>query len=305
MIYAAQHSIAASESAGVRGECPSNLDHTTLLPYQIGEIPSGADSCGPWVLTRKPKVGKGKASITCRPVDQERREIVLSDLLPEQLNARQARNHRRSVMRSRTLLMDYVQEYHLCYLWTLTYKGAGQHDWFAMTEDVRRFQERWLAKYGQLPYVIVPEWHPGGHGLHLHMGVNTFVPWQIVLALWTDAGRHLLAGTVKAPKFAKGKIDSGSCAKYLAKYVTKTLNDAGAMAHGDPIKGAHRFYKPHGQVVTIIRERFRTEVQAYHHAVSFYGGELPAQEWDSRDAEDWEGPPVRVLDWNPARARAG
>lgn len=248
------------------------------------------------MLTLKPKVGRGKASIVLRPVDLRPKvsTVMPTTETPEQEEERHARNHRRSVMRSRGLLMDYAREYKLCYLWTLTYKGEGQHDWDAMVDDVREFQRRFKEQYPDMAYVIVPEWHPGGHGIHLHMGVGRFIPWQVMLFLWTDGGSHPLAGTVKAPKTVKGKIDPEHCARYLAKYVTKTLNDAVAR------RGAKRFYRPHGHVVTLVRWRFTTELRAYTFALLFFGGELP-YEWDSRLAEGWEGPPLIALDWNRAR----
>ena len=250
----------------------------------------------------KLKVGKGKAVICLRPKREVETHRLLSDLNPEARATRDQANRERSMMRSRTLVIEYCLEHRLGYLWTLTYKGEGQHDWAAMTADVRRFEERWQADpvTAGVPYVLVPEWHPGGHGLHLHMGVGRFISWKVIRALWQDGGRHPLAGEIQTPRFAKGKVTPQTCARYLAKYVTKTLNDAGGTAG----KGAHRFYKPHGMSITVRRWRFGSELEAYHHAIAFFGGELP-HEWDSRYQEGWQGPRVVVLDWNRERQAAG
>lgn len=259
-----------------------------MLPRRQGGTPT---PLGAVVLTLKPKVGRGKAVISVNPIPLEEpdRRPLVDGLTPDELEGRRQINRRRSVMRSRGLLMDYAQEYGLHYLWTLTWRGEGQHDWQAMVAQVRALQERLRQSYPGMPYVIVPEWHPGGHGLHLHMGVGRFIPWQ----WFRDGGwPH---GATRSPRGQKwrGRQAAADCARYLAKYVSKTL---GLAAHQ-----GKRFWRPHGQAVTIIRERFASTVAAESYAIAFFGGELPAQEWESDQAEDWTGPPVSVLDWNAPR----
>ena len=38
-----------------------------------------------------------------------------------------------------------------------------------------------------LPYVWVPQWHPGGHGLHAHFAVGRFVPRGVIERSWGRA----------------------------------------------------------------------------------------------------------------------
>lgn len=280
---------------GVRGRSPRSLAHRTLLPARRkAGVPN---PLGPAVLTLKPKVGRGKAVISVNPiplVEPDRRPMT-DGLSPAELVTRAQVNKKRSVMRSRGLLMDYAQEYGLGYLWTLTWapdaSGKGQSDWQAMVSQVRRFQERLSETFPGMPYVIVPEWHPGGYGIHLHMGVGQFIHYSVINALWGHGRTHS-----PRAKNLRGKVAPADCARYLAKYVSKTLGIAGLQGK--------RFWRPHGQTVTIVRHRFSSTVEAEGYAVAFFGGELPAETWSSDDAEDWSGPPVTVLDWN-ARRRPG
>ena len=61
-------------------------------------------------------------------------------------------------------------------------------------------------------YVCVYEPHPGGHGWHIHILTNTFVPWQE------------LDVVSRAYLFGHTDIEAAdtSCAYYIAKYVTKS-----------------------------------------------------------------------------------
>jgi|GEM_PF-4388228 hypothetical protein len=40
-----------------------------------------------------------------------------------------------------------------------------------------------------LPYLWVPEWHPGGHGLHLHFAVGRYIKRSAIESAWGRA-RH-------------------------------------------------------------------------------------------------------------------
>ena len=35
-----------------------------------------------------------------------------------------------------------------------------------------------------LPYLWVPEWHPGGHGLHVHFAVGRYVKHGLIRDVW-------------------------------------------------------------------------------------------------------------------------
>ena len=61
---------------------------------------------------------------------------------------------------------------------TLTYAGEGCHDPVRLRGDLAGFFRELRSRAGgrRFPYVWVPQWHPGGHGLHAHFAVGRFVP---------------------------------------------------------------------------------------------------------------------------------
>ena len=44
---------------------------------------------------------------------------------------------------------------------------------------------------GRFPYVWVPQWHPGGHGLHAHFAVGRFVPRGLIERAWGHGFVHI------------------------------------------------------------------------------------------------------------------
>ena len=42
-----------------------------------------------------------------------------------------------------------------------------------------------------LPYLWVPEWHPGGHGLHVHFAVGRFIKQSLIREEWGRGPRPL------------------------------------------------------------------------------------------------------------------
>ena len=55
-----------------------------------------------------------------------------------------------------------------------------------------RFWRRLRASLGRdLPYAWVPEWHPKGHGLHVHFGVGEFVARRLTEAAWGHGFVHI------------------------------------------------------------------------------------------------------------------
>ena len=82
-----------------------------------------------------------------------------------------------------------------------------------VSDRFRRFSNsRWwrkLMKYHS--YICVYEPHPGGHGWHIHILTNTFIPWREL---------DLMA---RAHFFGHTDIEAANtqCAFYVAKYITK------------------------------------------------------------------------------------
>ena len=79
--------------------------------------------------------------------------------------------------RARTKVRRYCAANRLNRLATLTYAGEGCFDpsSYGPTSPGSSAASvpSWAAR--RLPYLWVPEWHPGGHGLHVHFAVGRFV----------------------------------------------------------------------------------------------------------------------------------
>jgi hypothetical protein len=69
---------------------------------------------------------------------------------------------------------------------TLTYADTGCHDPAQLRLDVAAFFKSLRPALGgeRLPYVWVPEWHPGGHGLHVHFTVGRYVRQSLIREAW-------------------------------------------------------------------------------------------------------------------------
>jgi hypothetical protein len=134
----------------------------------------------------------------------------------------------------------------------------------------------------------VPEWHPGGHGLHAHLVVGRFIHWRAIRRAWGH-------GFVDIRMLNNLPVGSGTwgearlAAWYLAKYVGKDLG-AGAAA------GLHRYD---------VGERFRPKVRRLRgvtladvlaQAASIMGAP-PATVWDSADDPTWAWPHAVSARW--------
>ena len=80
--------------------------------------------------------------------------------------------------RARAKIRRYAAANRLNRLGTLTYRGEGCHDPRGAAGGSGGFFRELRAGLdaGRFPYVWVPQWHPGGHGLHAHFAVGRFVP---------------------------------------------------------------------------------------------------------------------------------
>ena len=67
-------------------------------------------------------------------------------------------------------------------LGTLTYAGEGCFDPLQLRVDLGEFFRGLRRELGgsPFPYVWVPEWHPGGHGLHVHFAVGRYVQQRLI-----------------------------------------------------------------------------------------------------------------------------
>jgi len=84
----------------------------------------------------------------------------------------EVRSQEEAGRRARTKVRRYCAANRLNRLGTLTYAGAGCFDHGQLRADVAAFFRGLRAELGALPYLWVPEWHPGGHGPHVHFAVR-------------------------------------------------------------------------------------------------------------------------------------
>jgi len=201
---------------------------------------------------------------------------------PERAKAEAAR-------RARTKVRRYCASNRLNRLGTLTYAGSGCHDPRQVRADAGDFFRRLRDELGgeSLPYLWVPEWHPGGHGLHLHFAVNRYVRRSLINAAWGRGFVHIkLLGDL--PAGAGGLQEARATARYLAKYVSKDLGTAAA--------GLHRYevaqgFQPRRMTYTASDPYSALAAMSQHMASQ------PEHVWWSDDAEEWHGPPAVWASW--------
>jgi hypothetical protein len=192
-----------------------------------------------------------------------------------------------AIRRARGQVRRYCAANGLNRLGTLTYAGAGNHDPAQLRADLARFFRR-LRRNGQpFPYLWVPEWHPGGHGLHAHFAVGQFIPRRAIEQAWGHGFVHItLLGDLPVGAGVRG--EARLAARYLAKYVGKDLGGSEA--------GLHRYEVAQGFQPKIVPIRAESGTEALGWA-SIVMSATPAHVWWSRDEEEWAGPPAVWALW--------
>jgi hypothetical protein len=137
--------------------------------------------------------------------------------------------------------------------------------------------------------VWVPEWHPGGHGLHVHFAVGRYIPQTLIRETWGRGHVHIkLLGDlpVGAGTLGEARLAAG----YLSKYIGKGLDDERRQA------GLHRYEVAQGFQPERILVYGQTDDQAIACA-SEYMGRQPETVWRSQHVEGWRGPPACWVAW--------
>jgi hypothetical protein len=194
-----------------------------------------------------------------------------------------------AVRRARGHVRRYCAANRLNRLSTLTYAGEGCHDPLRFRADVAAFFRKLRAAVGsRFPYLWVPEWHPGGHGLHCHFVVGRFVDWRTIKAAW---GR----GIIDVRMLTDLPVGSGAlgearlAARYLSKYVGKDLGTTGT-------GGLHRYEVAQGFGPKVRRLTAPTLTQVLDRAAGIMGAD-PVDFWDSEGEADWDGPRAVWAAW--------
>jgi len=135
--------------------------------------------------------------------------------------------------RARGQIRRYCASNRLNRLATLTYRGEGCFDPYALRRDVGGFFRRMRRELGgAFPYLWVPEWHPGGHGLHTHFTVGRYIPYRLIHDSWGLGRVHIkLLGDL--PVGSGALEEARRAAGYLSPYASKAVD-------GDRPAGLHR-----------------------------------------------------------------
>lgn len=193
--------------------------------------------------------------------------------------------------RARGMIRRYCAGNRLNRLGTLTYEGAGCHDPRQARAHVAGFFKRLRSDLGGEPfrYLWVPEWHPGGHGLHLHFAVGRYVKQSLIRDTWGRGIVHIkLLGDL--PVGAGTLCEARLAARYLGKYAGKAVD-------GERPAGLHRYEVAQGfKPVPVALEG--ASVEDVLEQASGVMGAQPAHVWQSTRADGWQGPPACWAAWD-------
>lgn len=202
--------------------------------------------------------------------------------------------------RARVRIRRYCAANRLNRLGTLTY-AEGCYDQAQVRADVAAFFKQLRraieVKYlpaeikpgDPFPYLWVPEWHPGGHGLHLHFAVGRYIPRRVIETSW---GRGFI--TIKqlnGLSTGSGPLEEARlAARYLAKYAAKDLDDELRRF------GLHRYEVAEGFQPVAVELRGRLPEELIEEASTQLGCK-PRRVSYSADWKQWHGPPAFTVEW--------
>ena len=234
-----------------------------------------------WSFNLYPQAGEGGGCFV--PTLRPRPVITGPAADPERSQLEAAR-------RARAKLRRYCAANRLNRLATLTYAGAGCFDHGQLRVDVGEFfrgLRRELA--GEpLPYAWASEWHPGGHGLHVHFAVGRYVRQRLISEVWGRGIVHIkLIGDL--PVGSGALEEARIAAGYLAKYVSKSIGDA-------RVPRLHRYEVAQGFQPEKLALRGNSE-EAVVAAASERMGSEPVRVWRSAEQEGWQASPAYWCAW--------
>ena len=234
-----------------------------------------------WTLSLYPDAGEGGGCLS-----------VARGPLPTGRPPNTERAAEEAGRRARAKIRRYAAANRLNRLGTLTYRAEGCHDPARLRADLATFFRELRAGLdaGRFPYVWVPQWHPGGHGLHAHFAVGRFIQRTLIERSWERGFVHikLLDGLpVGSGTLGEARL----AARYLARYVGREMDDARRLT------GLHRYEVAQGFQPAKI-ECYGTTAEDVIERASGYRGSAPEQIWLSSSVEGWHGPPACWAQWN-------
>lgn len=234
-----------------------------------------------WALSLYPEAAEGGGCLSVR------RMVVPTGRRP---NAERAAEE--AARRARAKIRRYAAANRLNRLGTLTYRGAGCHDPVQLRADLGLFFRELRAGLdaGRFPYVWVPQWHPGGHGLHAHFAVGQFIGRALIERSWGHGFVHIkLLGGLPVGSGSLG--EARLAARYLARYVGRDLEEERRLG------GLHRYEVGQGFQPAKI-ECYGGSAEDVIERASRLMGSAPGHVWLSSSVEGWHGPPACWAQWN-------
>ena len=229
------------------------------------------------MLTIRPKCGEA----TMIAMIPRRESTGLSRPDPERA---QSEARRRAAVQVRR----FVAEHKLTRMWTLTLaKATLPEDRPRVVELLQRFTRRVRLELPHVVWLAVLEWHPGGHGWHIHMVVDKYVAKPKLQEMWIHGFVDVRRISVKGDSSSRQAVSKA--ASYLAKYISKPA-PAGAPPHSP---GDHRYLRPLGLSITeLVAEGSYEEMCAL--AWEYFPAGV-GWLWHSSMSDTWRAPPVLVM----------
>jgi hypothetical protein len=147
--------------------------------------------------------------------------------LPSGRAPNRERARQEAARRAQAKLRRYCAANRLNRLATLTYAGEGCFDPLQLRGDVGEFFRGLRSGLGGEPfaYAWASEWHPGGHGLHVHFAVGRYVRERLIREVWGRGITHIKR--IQDLPVGSGAVEEARrAAGYLAKYVSKSRSTA-------------------------------------------------------------------------------
>lgn len=273
----------------VRSTAPSLVLPTQLVEDVVRDYAAQREEqrlATPWVVKLSPDALEASLYFEYQYRPRSRGAGAYSEQ-PEEV--RQERSKANAARRASGRLRRYAVANRLNRLGTLTYAVSCTDPW-QVSKDVGRFFKDLRREVGRpFPYVWVREWHPGGHGLHVHFLVGRFLRQTLISEVW---GRGIVDIRSRGPqRLGDGPVaESRTAARYVAKYVSKAADEG-------RIPGLHRFeVAQHFRPKEVIL-RATNEPEALRQACRVMGG-VPATHWRPNEERDGTGSIVAWMAWD-------
>jgi len=265
------------------------------LVWVIG--PSGMDQVVEFESTDGAEGGGNRRHLIRVSVDGE----ILSEW-DEDPELAAARRWRQSNGRAASSSRRYFVTNQLRYMWVLTFRDE-HWDRRSVMRDVSEFARRLRSERASkaFPYWYSPELHPGGHGWHVNFFIAERVPHRLVEQVWSH-GFVYVTDFATAPRAPRGE-PLGLCptprdgwrraSRYGCKYSQKDWSPEHVG------RTSHRYEVAQHFQPTRVRHwvRDRADAESLVKLLVPEDARQRLKVWDSNDARDWSGPPVRTWKW--------